>query len=115
MLYLLCMVERTGNKPPSKEPPKKPEKAASAKSAKDAAIDEAKKTIRDVTSKDEAVRMEAIQKLRNPPLESLDAAKATLRAAPIGEVSWLITSADDIQYSPELAVFAKRLGSCVLL
>jgi len=104
------MVERTGNKPPSKEPPKKPEKAASAKSAKDAAIDEAKKTIRDVTSKDEAVRMEAIQKLRNPPLESLDAAKATLRAAPIGEVSWLITSADDIQYSPELAVFAKRLA-----
>jgi len=96
--------------PRPKEPPKSSEKGTSAKGRKDTAIEEAKKTIQDVTSKDDAVRLEAIQKLRNPPLESLDAAKATLKATPVGEVSWLISSADDIRYSPELAVFAAKLA-----
>lgn len=101
--------------PPESEPPKpkespKAEKGASAKSGKEA-IEDAKQMIKDVTSRDESVRLEAIQKFRNPSLENLDQAKEILKSAPIEKVDWLgIKSAADVQFSPEAAMFADRLA-----
>jgi len=92
--------------PKSNEPPKKAEKAVSQKSAEDQAIEEAKETIRNATSKDEAVR----QKLRTRPVdESLDKAKEILGKVYSREVEWLLSSVDTVQ-SPELALFVANIA-----
>jgi len=104
--------------PPESEPPKpkespKAEKGASAKSGKDAEIEKAKEIIKKVTSRDEAIRLKAIEDLRHPPLEDLKAAKEVLKTVPmdkIDKIDWLLKSADDVLYSPEVALFAERIA-----
>ena len=92
-------------RPPGPRPPEKPPAVLTGKAAE---IDKAKKALRDVVSRDESIRLEAIKNFRNPPLETLDMTKAALKIDKSND--WLVKSAGDIQYSPEVARFAAILA-----
>jgi len=94
--------------PPPPESVKPPEKVAPGK-GENPEIIKAKRRIEEITSKKEEVRLKAIENLRNPTLKSLEIAKADLATAPMKEVEWLVKP-DDIQHSPEVAVFAAKIA-----
>ncbi|MCJ7826497.1 hypothetical protein MUP56_02685 [Patescibacteria group bacterium] len=98
--------------PKPEKPPKKIEGGGGGPPGEPPEITEAKEVIKSMTSENEAVRKEAIEKfnLRNPPEGSLEDAKKVLISVSLDEIKWLITDADKIQHSPEVAIFVARIA-----